>query len=98
MPAAAGSRRDRRVFDLDECLMVLLAVGVGFGAWAVWRARGSRDARLAAWGRRVFLVSLSALGVGTLVAATWAARCLVPSGLAAGWLVIAMLWRNPFRA
>jgi len=30
------------------------------------------------------------------VAAACAARCLVSFGLAAGWLVIAMLWENPF--
>jgi hypothetical protein len=85
------------VFDLDECLLALLAVGVSFGAWGVWRARHSTDPRRAAWGRRVFLATLSVLGSGTLVATVCAARCLVPFGLAAGWLVIAMLWENPFR-
>jgi hypothetical protein len=84
--------------DLDEGLLVLLAVAMVFGAWGVWRARGSRDSRRAAWGRRVVVATLSFLGGGTLVAATCAARCLVPFGLAVGWLVIAVLWENPFRA
>jgi hypothetical protein len=85
------------VFDLDECLLALLAVGVISGGWSVWRVRGSRDPQRTAWGRRVFLAVLCLMSCGTFVAATWAARCLVPFGLAAGWLVIAMLWENPFR-
>jgi len=85
------------MFDLDKCLLALLAVGVICGGWSIWRVRGTRDPRRAAWGQWVFLVTLCAVGVGTLVAATWAARCLVPFGLVAGWLVIAMLWENPFR-
>ncbi|HKI36562.1 MAG TPA: hypothetical protein VKA46_32190 [Gemmataceae bacterium] len=85
------------MFDLDEWLLALLAVAVILGAWSVWRVRGSRDPRRAAWGRRVYVAALSLLGGGTLVAATCAARCLVPFGLASGWLVIAMLWENPFR-
>jgi hypothetical protein len=31
------------------------------------------------------------------VALVFAAGYLVPFGLSAGWLVIAMLWENPFR-
>jgi uncharacterized membrane protein HdeD (DUF308 family) len=85
------------VFDLDELLLALLAVGVAFGAWSVWRVRGSRDHRRAARARWVFLITLVGLAAGTLVAVACAARCLVPFGLAAGWLVIAMLWENPFR-
>ena len=86
------------MFDLDEWLLALLAVGAIFGAWSVWRVRGSRDARRAVWGRRVFVVCLSLLGGGSVVAVMFAARALVPLGLGAGWLVIAMLWENPFRA
>ncbi len=85
------------MFDLDEWLLALLAVGVVCGVWGVWRARGSRCPRRAARGRRVFVVTFLGLGAGTLVAGTCAARCLVPFGLAEGWLVIAMLWENPFR-
>jgi hypothetical protein len=86
------------VFDLEEWLLALLALGVVFGAWSVWRVRGGREGRGVVWGRRVFLASLSALGGGSLVAATCSARSLMPLGLAAGWLVIAMLWENPFRS
>jgi hypothetical protein len=86
------------VFDLDECLLAMLAVGVVFGGWSVWRVRGGRDARRVRWGKWVFVATLAAVGTGTLFAALCAARCLVPFGLVAGWLVIAMLWENPFRA
>ena len=85
------------MLDLDEWLLAALAAGVVLGAWSVWRVRGGHDQRRAARARLVFLVTLIGLGAGTLVAVTWAARCLVPFGLAAGWLVIAMLWENPFR-
>ncbi len=85
------------MFDLDECLLALLAVGAVCGAWSVWRVRGGGPGRRLAWARLVYLITLSLLGCGTVVAATWAARCLVPFGLAAGWLVIALLWENPFR-
>jgi hypothetical protein len=85
------------VFDLDEWLLALLAVGVICGAWSVWHVRGNGDPRRAAWGRRVFLACLSLLGGASVVAVMFAARALVPLGLAAGWLVIAMLWENPFR-
>jgi hypothetical protein len=37
------------------------------------------------------------LGVGNLVALSFSAGYLVPYGLASGWLVIALLWENPFR-
>jgi hypothetical protein len=83
--------------ELDDWLLALLAVGVIAGTWSVWRVRRTRDARRAVWGRRIYVAVLCGLGSGTLVAATCAARCLVPFGLAAGWLVIALLWENPFR-
>jgi hypothetical protein len=85
------------VFDLDEWLLGLLVVGVIVGAWSVWLVRGSRNPSRTDWGHWVFLVTLVGIGAGTLVAVACAARCLVPFGLAAGWLVIAMLWENPFR-
>jgi hypothetical protein len=85
------------LFDLEEWLLGLLAVAVVLGAWGVWCGRGTRDQAHARWGRCAFLVSLLGLGAGNLVALTCAARCLMPFGLAAGWLVIAMLWENPFR-
>jgi hypothetical protein len=85
------------VLELDEWLLALLAMTVALGSWGVWRVRGNRDPRGALWGRRAFLASLCAVGGGNVVALTWAVRCLVPFGLAAGWLVLAMLWENPFR-
>jgi hypothetical protein len=85
------------VFDLDEYLLALLAVGVVCGVWSVWQVRGTRDHKQTAWGRRVFLITFCGVGGGTLFATVCATRCLVPFGLVAGWLVIAMLWENPLR-
>ena len=48
------------------------------------------------WGGGLFITSLLILGAGNLLALSFAAQCLLPYGLSAGWLVIAMLWENPF--
>ncbi len=85
------------MIELDEGLLALLTVAVLCGGWGVWRVRGGRDHGRTLWARRVFLVSLGILGSGSVFAVLFAARILVPFGLAAGWLVIAMLWENPFR-
>jgi len=84
------------VYDLDEWPWALLAAAAILGTWSVWRVRGSPDHPQVRWGHLIFLISLSVVGGGTVVAAACAARCLVSFGLAAGWLVIAMLWENPF--
>jgi hypothetical protein len=84
------------MIELDEGLLALLTMAVLCGGWGVWRGRGSHHGQTL-WARRVFLICLAVLGGGTLISALFAARILVPFGLAAGWLVIAMLWENPFR-
>jgi hypothetical protein len=85
------------VSEFDLWLLAFLAVVVAVGVWGVWWARAARCPGRAAWGRRLFVGTLVALGAGNLFALTCAARCLVPFGLSAGWLVIAMLWEKPFR-
>ena len=84
--------------DFEACLLALLALAVAAGACSIWWVRAGRHAGRQRWGRRLFIACLFVLGTGNLVALNCAARCLVPFGLSAGWLVIAMLWENPFRA
>ncbi len=83
--------------ELDSWMWALLAVAVAGGLWSVWCVRGGKETGRTRWGQRLFVGCLLTLGVGNLVALTCAARCLMPFGLSAGWLVIAMLWENPFR-
>jgi hypothetical protein len=84
------------VDELDLWLLGLLAVALALGGWGIYLARADSRAG-SAWGRLLFVGILLVLGVGNLVALVFAVRCLVPFGLAAGGLVIAMLWENPFR-
>lgn len=83
--------------DLDPWLLAVLGIAVVVGSLSVWWARGEDRPRRIAWGRRLFVGTLLALGAGNLLALLYAAGCLVPFGLSAGWLVIAMLWEKPFR-
>jgi hypothetical protein len=51
--------------------------------------------RRAAWGRRLFVLTLLGLGVGVLIAARSRADALTPLGLAAGLLVVGMVCEVP---
>lgn len=82
---------------LDTTLIVLLVIASVAGGWSVWSVRTDQHPDRTRWGRRLFVGCLVTLGVGNVVALVWAARCLMPFGLSAGWLVIAMLWENPFQ-
>ncbi len=84
------------MYDLDEWPWALLAIAVILGTWSIWQVRASTVGRWVQRGRVVYLLSLTVLGAGSVVAAAFAARCVVPFGLAAGGLVTAMLWENPF--
>jgi hypothetical protein len=83
------------VTSLNLSLLVLTAAGVVLGIWAIYWARASRVPRRARWGRCLFVVTLLALGAGGLVAAVSRADALTPLGLAAGLLVVGMVWEAP---
>jgi hypothetical protein len=81
--------------ELEGWLLGVLGVVVVLGIWSVWWVRGNHSPLHSLWGGRIFIVTLVILGAGNLVCLTWAVHCLLPYGLSAGWLVIAMLWENP---
>jgi hypothetical protein len=84
------------VHDFEVCLLGILAAAVGVGVWSIWWVRGrGHSPSLRTWGGRLYITSLLVLGVGNMVALVFAVGCLLPYGLSAGWLVIAMLWENP---
>lgn len=82
---------------MDVSLGVVLALAVVAGAYGVPWARARRASERRKWGQRLVVGCLVTLGLGNLVALSFSAGFLVPYGLAAGWLVIALLWENPFR-
>ena len=82
----------------DLCLLLVLALAVSLGAWSIWWVRGGHGQALSTWGSRLFIACLLIIGAGNVVALTCAASYLLPYGLSAGWLVIAMLWENPFKS
>ena len=68
-----------------------LALGVVGVVWA--RAGGGPAGN--PWGRILFMATLLALGGGSLLAAFYRAGGLVPLGLSAGFLVVAMFVESP---
>jgi hypothetical protein len=78
--------------DLEFWLWGCLMVGLVLGGWSILGVRASRRAT---WARLLFVVVLLMLGTGTLVAAVCSPDYLVPLGLTASLLVIAMLWEGP---
>src|ERR1700751_3082398 len=80
-------------FEVSLFLLTILAVFIG--SWAIFWARSVVDATRRFWGRWFFVATLCVLGAGGLMAAWHKADGLVPLGLAAGFLVIGMLWESP---
>ena len=81
--------------DLESCLFFLTVAGLLLGGWGILWARAEEGVGRAWWGRRLFVGTLVSLGASSLVAAIHRAEGLVPLGLLAGSLVVAMLWESP---
>lgn len=79
---------------LDLCLMVMTPGGCLLGGWGIYWARGQDHPVRMLWGRRLFTITLLALGILSLVAALAQARGLAPLGIIACLLVVGMLWEG----
>jgi hypothetical protein len=77
---------------LDACLLAATTLGTLSGSWSIFWARTAADPGRRSWGQRLFVLTLFILGAGGLAAAWHRADGLVPLGLAAGFLLIGMLW------
>lgn len=79
----------------EAWLSALMVIGLVLGGWGiVWaRTGGSRGGVYL--GRGLFIATLLLLGASSLLAAQHRADGLAPLGLAAGFLVIFMLWETP---
>jgi hypothetical protein len=80
---------------LESWLLALTITGLPLGGLGIWWARTGRGRSQVVFGNTLFLCTLLCLGVSSLVAAFHLADGLIPIGLAAGLLVIAMLWDLP---
>jgi hypothetical protein len=86
------------VGDLELWLVALTALGVVIGTSGIFLARASESAMRVAIGRGLFVFTLFFFGVCSSVAAFHHAHGLAPMGLAAGGLVVGMLWETPQRS
>lgn len=83
------------MLELDHCLPPVLVLGLALGAWSVLSARTAPAQGRMARGRRLFVVVLLAFSGGTALAAVCCPEYVVPSGLCAAGLLLAMLWEAP---
>ena len=81
--------------NLEFWLFLLLLGGLVVGGWSIRWARASRACARRSWGRGLFVATLLILGGSNMLAAFHRAETLVPMGLTAGLLVVAMLWESP---
>lgn len=80
---------------LETSLLAVTLSGLLLGGMSIVWARGEERHHRTRWGRRLFVVTLLLLGGIGLVGAALRAHGLPPLGLAAGLLVVAMLWESP---
>ena len=86
---------DLRLVDLETCFLALAVLGLVLGTWGIVWARTSRTRGLISCGRGLFIGAILFLGAASLLAAFHRADGLLPLGLSAGALVVAMLWEIP---
>ncbi len=81
-------------------LAVLLATLTGLlsGSCSIYWVKVKPTSRHARWGRRLFILTLLALGTVALAAAIVRADGLAPLGLLSGMLIVGMLWESPVAA
>jgi hypothetical protein len=83
------------MIELELWLLCTTLGGFFLGGVSISWARSETSPRHVFWGRRLFITTLLSLGAAGLVAALHYAEGLVPLGLLAGLLVVAMLWESP---
>jgi hypothetical protein len=81
--------------NLETWLLAMTITGLPLGGLGILWARTGRVRSRIVIGHLLFLGTLLCLGVSSLVAAFHLADGLIPIGLAAGLLVIGMLWEAP---
>ena len=80
----------------ESSLLVLLTVGVVSGTVSLCLLRGPGRASGSTTGRWLCVAALLALGLGNLLSLKFGHGLLLPFGLSAGGLVMALMWEDPF--
>ena len=81
--------------ELELWLLCTTLGGFFVGGTSISWARSETSPRHVLWGRRLFIAVLLLLGGTGFVAACHYADGLIPIGLLAGLLLVAMLWESP---
>jgi len=80
---------------VELSVLVIMIFGLLLGSCCIYWVNVRPCARLARWGRCLFVVILLILGGAALVAALTRAEGLAPLGLLSGLLIVGMLWEGP---
>jgi hypothetical protein len=79
----------------EYVLLCLTVFGLLLGSWGILWGRTSSCPHRAWLGRLLFVAALLLVGIAMQFAAFYQADGLVPLGLSAGVLLVAMLWETP---
>jgi hypothetical protein len=83
------------VLFVELSVLIATLLGLGTGGCSIYWVKANPSARQARWGRRLFIVTLLALGGVAFFAAIMHADGLAPLGLSSGLLTVGMLWEGP---
>jgi hypothetical protein len=83
------------VAHLDVWFFVPALAGSLLGGWHLCWAGHAHDSQRGQWARGMGIGALACLGITGLIAAGMRSSWLVPLGLLAGLLTVAMLWEKP---
>ncbi len=80
---------------VELAVLIATLVGLLLGCCCIYWVKVKPSRRRARWGRRLFILTLLALGTVALIAAIVRADGLAPLGLLSGFLIVGMLWEGP---
>jgi hypothetical protein len=80
---------------VELAVLISTFIGLSMGCCCIYWVKVKPCPRRALWGRRLFTLTLLALGIVALIAAIVRADGLAPLGLLSGLLIVGMLWESP---
>lgn len=83
---------------VELAVLIATLIGLASGGCSIYWVKAKPTTSWARFGRRLFILTLVALGVVALIAAVLRADGLSPLGLLSGMLIVGMLWESPVAA